>query len=330
MVPRARPAGGGGAQQHRLQPHPQRRPGDRRRRSSPPPARPRPSRSTPSSYVALIVRAAALAAAAPAERLLPREALRRGDGRGPALRRDVAGHRQGAAARLLLRLRPRSRCWRCCRWSRGDLVRRRAAGLRPACSAPSASAPSAARSSATGCARGCRARRSSASPSPASPSARSIAGTEPVAWLTGARPAHRRRLLGAGAGALQHDGAARRRRAGWSAARSRSTRPRPSAAWRSAAGSGASPPTRCGLAAGPARRGRRHAVAGVLIGFRLPLPPRTSRNLDPLDRWPEPAVELEVLPSERPDPDRDHLYHRAPERAGIPRRDGRPQARPPA
>jgi hypothetical protein len=35
-------------------------------------------------------------------------------------------------------------------------------------------------------------------------------------------------------------------------------------------------------------------LGGALLGFRLPLPPRTTLDLDPLNRWREPHVELDI------------------------------------
>ena len=265
MVPRAAPAGGGGAEQRRLQPHPQRRPGDRRpdrrhrrrgrrlrgQRAELHRADRRPLRWRPDD---------------PGQHA-PARAARPRDGRRAALRRHVAQHPQGGAARLPLRPDRRG--------GDGAAAARRApsragrpAHLRRACSAPSASAPSAAPSSA----RALRER--------ALQRVDRAAGLRRLRALLrrpraqhprvgrGARHAARRRLLGAGAGALQHHRAALHPALGGRARRSRSTRPRPSAAWRSGAGSGAASPRRRGPAeallcgrGGDGRRRRGRASA---------------------------------------------------------------------
>lgn len=41
-------------------------------------------------------------------------------------------------------------------------------------------------------------------------------------------------------------------------------------------------------------------LAGALLGLRIPLPPRTMLDLDPLDRWQEPHLELELQPRSGP------------------------------
>lgn len=41
-------------------------------------------------------------------------------------------------------------------------------------------------------------------------------------------------------------------------------------------------------------------LAGALLGLRIPLPPRTMLDLDPLNRWQEPHLEMELQPRSGP------------------------------
>ena len=90
-----------------------------------------------------------------------------------------------------------------------------------------------------------------------------------------------------------------RPRAGWSGGRWRSTRPRPSAAWRSAAGSGAASPRRTGRRGRCCSPPRRWSPFGA-VGLRLPLPARAELDLDPLNRWTEPQVGIDLKPRSGP------------------------------
>ena len=242
-----RPAGGGGAEQRRLQPHPQRRPGDRRAHRRHRRRRRRLRRQRHELHRA-DRRALRLAAGHRPEHA-PARAARAGDGGGAALRRHVAQHPQGGAARLPLRP------------DRGGGDGAPAAGGAPpgrragrssmaGSSAPSGSAPSAAPSSAGGCAT---------SLSSEWIARLAFAGFAVCAAVLALSPRSGRRRSAcwwaAPAGCWRWRSSTPRcsspPRAGWSGARSRSTRPRPSAAWRSAAGSGA---------ASPRRTGRREAL----------------------------------------------------------------------
>ena len=120
-----------------------------------------------------------------------------------------------------------------------DLIERRAADLRHPARRVRHRRGRRRLRSARGCASDCRASGSCASPSPALPSAPSIAAPQHqrLADLRG------RCCSAAPAGCWRWRCSTSpcrcRRRAGWSAGRCRSTRRRPSAAWRWAAGSGA-------------------------------------------------------------------------------------------
>ena len=109
----------------------------------------------------------------------------------------------------------------------------------------------------------------------------------------------RRRLLGAGAGALQHHGAALDPALGGRAGRWRSTRPRPSAAWRSAAGSGAASPRRTARprrCSSPRRRCSRPARSGC--GCRCRRGPSSTSTRS--NRWTEPEVGVDLTPRSGP------------------------------
>ena len=216
-------------------------------------------------------------------------AARAGHGRGPALRRHVAEPHQGGAARLPLR--PDR--------GRGD-------GAPAAGGAPPRRG--AARSStarllgAFGVGRDRRrlhrrpaARRAlervdrAPAPSPASRSAPRCSRSAPAPGSTAVGDAGRRRLLGAGAGALQHHGAALDAALG-GGARARALPDR-----------GLRRHGARQLALGQRRRGARRrrrrssvAAAAMLaagaVGLRLPLPARAELDLDPLNRWTEPQV----------------------------------------
>jgi hypothetical protein len=41
-------------------------------------------------------------------------------------------------------------------------------------------------------------------------------------------------------------------------------------------------------------------LVGVIVGFRWPVPARVERDLEPLDRWQEPPVGLDILPRSGP------------------------------
>ena len=101
------------------------------------------------------------------------------------------------------------------------------------------------------------------------------------------RAADRRRELGAGACRSSTSRSSFRRRAGWSAAPCRSTRWRPSAAWRWAAGSGASSPKATARRKRCSPR-RRCMLVGAALGLFIKLPEHAALNLDPLNRWREP------------------------------------------
>ena len=68
----------------------------------------------------------------------------------------------------------------------------------------------------------------------------------------------------------------------------------------------------------------------ALVGLRLPLPDRAELNLDPLNRWTEPQVGARPQAAQRADHDRGRVPDRRGRRAGVPRRDGRAPAHPPA
>ena len=73
-------------------------------------------------------------------------------------------------------------------------------------------------------------------------------------------------------------------------------------------------------------------LAGLLTGIRWPLPDRTELNLDPLGRWQEPAVALDIVPRSGPvsvaveflidEPDVPEFMVLMQERERIRRRDG--------
>ena len=172
------------------------------------------------------------------------------------------------------------------------------------CWAPSASAPSAARSTAAACSSDWAPRPLVRAGLPRLCALRLGHGHQHLALDDRRRPAARRRLLGAGAVAVQRLGAARRRRAGWWAGRCRSTRRPPSAAWRWAAGSGASlprstgRPSRWSSPASHARRRRARPALRPAPAHSLPTSTRSTAAQ-------VPQVELDLEPRSGPIVDRD-------------------------
>ena len=151
----------------------------------------------------------------------------------------------------------------------------------------------------------------------------------PQPWLTARRDAAAAAPAGCWRWRSSTPRSSSRPRAGWSAGRSRSIRPRPSAAWRSAAGSGAASPRRYGpaqalliAAARDARRGRRRAAAAAAG--------RADLDLDPLNRWTEPQVGVDLKPRSGPISITDRVPDRRAGHPRVPRDHGRAPAHPAA
>ncbi|URK86497.1 MFS transporter [Rhizobium sp. RCAM05350] len=64
-------------------------------------------------------------------------------------------------------------------------------------------------------------------------------------------------------------------------------------------------------------------VVGAAIGLKLPLPEFQSLNLDPLNRFSEPLLKLDLQAAQRPDRGDDRLRDCRRRRAGFPDRNGR-------
>ena len=60
-------------------------------------------------------------------------------------------------------------------------------------------------------------------------------------------------------------------------------------------------------------------LAAGAVGLRLPLPARAELDLDPLNRWTEPKVALDLTPAQRPDQDQRRVPDRRGGRARVPR-----------
>ena len=156
-----------------------------------------------------------------------------------------------------------------------------------------------------------------------------VAGAQPQPLDRRRRHARRRAPAGCWRCRSSTSPCSSRPRAGWSAGRSRSTRPRPSAAWRSAAGSGAASPRRTG----PPQALLAAAAAMLAAGARRPARCRCRRGPSststPLNRWTEPAVALDLAPAQRADRGLGRVPDPRRRPAGVPGRDAGAPPHPP-